>query len=216
MGAEIDQPNLPNRPLEAGEGRLGLGDQLVALMHLGFQHLGAPAAVHHPGATTQLAVAHRADVVDLAFERHAVRRAIAQAVAGLAHGGVDQREQRAAVQLAVQVAQAVVHAQAEHRLAVADLVNLQAEQAAKGAGAAHRLDLNAHAYFLSCLALANSAAMAALAGAGFSSLAWRSLRGAFPRGLPAPPPRPSVLAPGVSLLRLDRPQPWPGVSPSLK
>src|SRR5690606_24978141 len=82
--------------------------------------------------------------VELAFQGHAVRHAVVEAVAGLAHGGVDQREQRAAVQLAVQVAQAVVHAQSEYGLAVPDLVDLQAEQAAEGAGIAHRLDLNAH------------------------------------------------------------------------
>src|SRR5690606_39311224 len=51
----------------------------------------------------------------------------------------------AAMQLAVQIAQAVVHGQAEYCLAVFSLVNLQAQQAAKGAGIAHRLDLNAHA-----------------------------------------------------------------------
>ena len=66
------------------------------------------------------------------------------------------------------------------------------------------------AHLRNCLALANSAAMAALAGAGLSWLEWRSLRGALSRGVPAaprgcPPRGPSAFSPGVWARRMDSP-----------
>src|SRR5690606_18879056 len=200
--------------LQAGEGRLGLGHQFFALVHLGLDDLGAPSAMHHPGPAAQLAVADAADVVHLAFQGDGVRHAVVQAVAGLAHGAVDQREQGAAVRRAVRVAQGGVHGQAQQRLALLDPDDFQAEQAPEAAALADAFLLQTH-YFLNCLALANSAAMAALAGAGLSWLEWRSLRGWPPR-LPRDCPRgPSTFSPGVSDMRMDRPTRWRGMSTSM-
>src|SRR5690606_36207832 len=126
--------------------------------------------MYHPGAAENIAVGDGTDVVDLALQRHAAWGAVEQTVAGLAHGRVDQRKQRAAVQLAMQVAQAVMHAQAQQRLALFRFDDFQAEQAPEGAASADCFFLHAHTYFLRVLALANSAAMPGLAGAGLSWL----------------------------------------------
>nr|GFD30252.1 hypothetical protein [Tanacetum cinerariifolium] len=141
--------------------------------HFGFHDQRTPARVQHRADARDFAIRDAAHVVDLALHGHALLVEAVGTGTGQPHGDVDETEQRATVHDIAAIAQMRLQGQCDLGHTVAEPYQLAAQGLEVSAfGQAFR---NVHQRFFSCLALANSDAMALLAGAAVAV----SLRGAL-------------------------------------